>query len=107
MFLKFCYFVITLYCVIVHSGVNFHDVMTRNGMMDKWVRTLKTPFIMGSEVAGEVIGLGKNVTELNVSFNSIQQVSNDYYIVRFNFSWVIESCVYQNAKLGVNTSHVT
>jgi NADPH:quinone reductase-like Zn-dependent oxidoreductase len=50
-----------------HScGVNFHDVMTRNGMMDKWVRTLKTPFIMGSEVAGEVIGLGKNVTELNL-----------------------------------------
>ncbi len=42
--------------------------MTRNGMLDNWVRSLKAPFIMGSEVAGEVIGLGKNVTELNVSF---------------------------------------
>jgi NADPH:quinone reductase-like Zn-dependent oxidoreductase len=51
-----------------HSGVNFHDVMTRNGMLDNWVRSLKTPFIMGSEVAGEVIGLGKNVTELNVIY---------------------------------------
>ncbi len=42
--------------------------MTRNGMLDNWVRSLKAPFIMGSEVAGEVIGLGKNVTELNASF---------------------------------------
>ena len=41
--------------------------MTRNGMLDSWVKTFKTPFIMGSEVAGEVVGLGKNVNELNVS----------------------------------------
>ena len=43
--------------------------MTRNGMMDKWVRTLKTPFIMGSEVAGEIVGLGRNVTNLKVNWN--------------------------------------
>ncbi|XP_046444248.1 synaptic vesicle membrane protein VAT-1 homolog-like [Daphnia pulex] len=43
-------------------GVNFNDIMTRNGMLDTWVHTLKTPFIMGSEVAGEIVGLGRNVT---------------------------------------------
>ncbi|XP_057378558.2 synaptic vesicle membrane protein VAT-1 homolog-like [Daphnia carinata] len=47
-------------------GVNFNDIMTRNGMLDNWVRSLKAPFTMGSEVAGEIVGLGKNVTELNL-----------------------------------------
>lgn len=73
-------------------------------MLDNWVRSLKTPFIMGSEVAGEVIGLGKNVTELNVS--SYYHISNCFQLIINNdyvgSSWVIESCVYQNAKLGVN-----
>ncbi len=41
--------------------------MTRNGMLDNWVRSLKPPFIMGSEVAGEIVGLGRNVNDLNVS----------------------------------------
>jgi D-arabinose 1-dehydrogenase-like Zn-dependent alcohol dehydrogenase len=89
--------------LLFFSGVNFDDVMTRNGMLDNWVRSLKAPFIMGSEVAGEVIGLGKNVTELNVSFyylsNCFQLIIDNCYFVS---SWVIESCVYQNAKLGAN-----
>ena len=41
--------------------------MTRNGMLDNWVRSLKPPFIMGSEVAGEIVGIGKNVNDLNVT----------------------------------------
>ncbi|XP_057378830.1 synaptic vesicle membrane protein VAT-1 homolog-like [Daphnia carinata] len=50
-----------------HScGVSFNDVMTRNGMLDNWVRSLKPPVVMGSEVAGEIIGLGKNVTDFNL-----------------------------------------
>ncbi|XP_046632252.1 synaptic vesicle membrane protein VAT-1 homolog-like [Daphnia pulicaria] len=50
-----------------HScGVNFHDTMTRNGILDNWVRSTKPPFIMGSEVAGEIVGLGKNVTDLKL-----------------------------------------
>lgn len=53
---------------MVNSGVNFNDVMTRNGMLDNWVRSLKPPVIMGSEVAGEIIGLGKNVIDFNVRF---------------------------------------
>jgi hypothetical protein len=53
--------------LILNSGVNFNDIMTRNGMLDTWVRSLKVPFIMGSEVAGEVVGLGRNVINLKVN----------------------------------------
>ncbi|KAK4035756.1 hypothetical protein OUZ56_027840 [Daphnia magna] len=47
-----------------HScGVSFHDVLTRIGRLDNWARSLEPPLIMGSEVAGEVVALGKDVTE--------------------------------------------
>lgn len=50
-----------------HScGVSFNDIMTRNGMLDNWAKTWKMPFIMGSEVAGEIVGLGRNVTNLKL-----------------------------------------
>jgi NADPH:quinone reductase-like Zn-dependent oxidoreductase len=55
--------------LILRSGVNFHDTMTRNGILDNWVRSTKPPFIMGSEVAGEIVGLGKNVTDLKVTIH--------------------------------------
>jgi NADPH:quinone reductase-like Zn-dependent oxidoreductase len=50
-----------------NSGVSFNDIMTRNGMLDNWAKTWKMPFIMGSEVAGEVVGLGRNVINLKVN----------------------------------------
>ena len=43
--------------------------MTRNGMLDNWAKTWKMPFIMGSEVAGEIVGLGRNVANLKVNWN--------------------------------------
>lgn len=63
--------------LILRSGVNFHDTLTRNGILDNWVRSTKPPFIMGSEIAGEIVGLGKNVTDLkvNYTFISIQNMT--------------------------------
>lgn len=50
------------------SGVSFHDVLTRIGRLDNWARSLEPPLIMGSEVAGEVVALGRDVTEFCVTF---------------------------------------
>lgn len=40
--------------------------MARQGLLDTWVRSKKPPYIMGSEVAGEVIAIGSSVTDFNV-----------------------------------------
>jgi NADPH:quinone reductase-like Zn-dependent oxidoreductase len=42
--------------------------MTRHGILDSWVRSVKPPFIMGSEVAGEIVGIGGNVTNFKVNY---------------------------------------
>lgn len=47
-------------------GVNFQDVMARQGLLDSWVRSRKPPYTMGSEVAGQVIAIGSSVTDLKV-----------------------------------------
>lgn len=57
--------------------------MTRSGMLDNWVRSLKPPFIMGSEVAGVVVGIGKNVVDVNVSIIPCSQLSKKIQVLIF------------------------
>ncbi len=40
--------------------------MMRQGLLDNWVRRLKAPFIMGSELAGEIVGLGRDVQDFQL-----------------------------------------
>ena len=47
--------------------MSFHDLLTCQGTLDSWVHSLKLPFIMGSEVSGEVIGVGRNVLDIKVN----------------------------------------
>lgn len=54
---------IYVYCF---SGLNFLDLMVRQGAIDN---PPKTPFIMGFECAGIVEAVGEGVTELKVSIN--------------------------------------
>lgn len=51
---------------VLTSGVGVSDLMMRQGMMDNWVRSLKPPFVMGSELAGEVVGLGRDVKDFKL-----------------------------------------
>lgn len=47
-------------------GVSFQDVMAYQGLLDTWTRSRKPPFTMGSELAGEIVGIGSHVTEFKV-----------------------------------------
>lgn len=51
---------------VLLSGVLFHDLLVRQGILDSWVRSLKLPFILGSEAAGEIVGVGRNVADFKV-----------------------------------------
>ena len=49
---------------ILLSGLNFTDLMVRQGVMENLP---KTPFVMGFECSGEVEALGENVDNFAVS----------------------------------------
>lgn len=49
--------------VFVPSGLNFQDLMVRQGAIDA---PPKTPFILGSECAGEVVAIGAGVEDFKV-----------------------------------------
>ena len=58
-------------CVhLFSSGMNFQDLMVRQGAVDN---PPKTPFAMGFECAGEVEGLGDNVQGFKVIWVSSKQ----------------------------------
>jgi len=46
------------------SGLNFQDLMARQGAIDS---PPKTPFIMGSECAGDIEQVGEGVENFKVS----------------------------------------
>lgn len=51
----------------------FHDLLTRQGILDSWSRSWKLPFTLGGEVAGEVVGVGRNITQFKV--DNMNQIS--------------------------------
>ena len=53
-----------MYMYVVFSGVNFQDLMVRQGAVDN---PPKTPFTMGSECCGEVEAVGELVDGIQVS----------------------------------------
>lgn len=57
-----------LYFHDCYSGLNFMDLVLRQGAMES---PPKTPFTMGFECAGEVEALGENVDNFNVSNNAL------------------------------------
>lgn len=50
--------------VYICSGLNFTDLMVRQGAIDN---PPKVPFVMGFECAGEVQAIGETVDDLKVS----------------------------------------
>jgi NADPH:quinone reductase-like Zn-dependent oxidoreductase len=50
------------------SGLNFQDLMVRQGAIDS---PPKTPFILGFECAGEVEEVGEGVTDFKVSHSHV------------------------------------
>ncbi|MBK8699716.1 MAG: zinc-binding dehydrogenase [Saprospiraceae bacterium] len=46
---------------VSHSGINFADIMARNGMYDD---APKPPSVIGYDVAGEIVSTGKQVADL-------------------------------------------
>jgi NADPH:quinone reductase-like Zn-dependent oxidoreductase len=55
-------------CVFGYSGLNFQDLMVRQGAIDS---PPKTPFILGFECAGEVEEIGEGVTDFKVSHSHV------------------------------------
>jgi NADPH:quinone reductase-like Zn-dependent oxidoreductase len=55
-------------CVSGCSGLNFQDLMVRQGAIDS---PPKTPFILGFECAGEVEDIGEGVTDFKVSHSRV------------------------------------
>jgi NADPH:quinone reductase-like Zn-dependent oxidoreductase len=55
-------------CVSGFSGLNFQDLMVRQGAIDS---PPKTPFILGFECAGEVEEVGEGVTDFKVSHSHV------------------------------------
>lgn len=51
-------------CFVRCSGLNFQDLMARQGAIDS---PPKTPFIMGSECAGDIEQVGEGVENFKVS----------------------------------------
>ena len=45
------------------SGMSGQDTLTRGGYLE---HAPKTPFILGGEVAGEIVGLGDKVNDFKV-----------------------------------------
>ena len=58
---------------ILSSGLNFQDLMVRQGVIDNLP---KTPFIMGFECSGEVEALGDDVTEFTVIYGKVSPDSS-------------------------------
>lgn len=54
-----------MYIVLVSSGLNFLDVMVRQGVIDN---PPKPPVIMGYECAGEIEAVGEGVPDFQVCF---------------------------------------
>ena len=48
---------------VSHSGINFADIVARNGLYDE---APKPPCVIGYDVSGEVAALGAGVTDLVV-----------------------------------------
>ena len=57
------------FCVYICSGLNFTDLMVRQGAIDN---PPKVPFVMGFECAGEVEAVGEAVDDLKVSRHVLQ-----------------------------------
>lgn len=57
-------FFLIVFFFFCYSGLNFQDMMTRRGAIDS---PPKTPFIMGSECAGEIEAVGEGVENFAVS----------------------------------------
>jgi len=55
--------------VVCFSGLNFQDLMVRQGAIDS---PPKTPVILGFECAGEVEAVGEKVTNFKVRLDSIK-----------------------------------
>lgn len=56
------------------SGINFNDVLARYGLLED---TLRPPFVPGFECSGEVLSIGPNVTNVNVSrFSSARNLDH-------------------------------
>lgn len=50
--------------ILCYSGLNFQDLMVRQGVIDSLP---KTPFILGFECAGEVEQVGEGVEKFKVN----------------------------------------
>ncbi|KAH8857398.1 Synaptic vesicle membrane protein VAT-1 like [Schistosoma japonicum] len=50
-------------------GINFHDIMTRQGLIEQ---TMKPPFVLGSECTGIISEVGEKVTIYKVTMFTIQ-----------------------------------
>lgn len=58
------FYLIMFMHVFVFSGLNFQDLVMRQGTIEN---PPKIPFTMGFECAGEIEALGENVDRFNVS----------------------------------------
>ena len=56
--------IFSLTYVFPFSGITFNDVLVRYGLLED---ALRPPFIPGFECSGEVLDIGTNVTNVNVS----------------------------------------
>lgn len=60
----------------ISSGLNFQDLMARQGAIDS---PPKTPFIMGSECAGDIEQVGEGVENFKVS-----RIRSSLHRIQFN-----------------------
>ena len=70
-------------CVSVISGLNFSDLMVRQGVIDN---PPKTPFTMGFELAGEVEALGEHTSKFEVGYRKVLLVTNSTSHVTHNMA---------------------
>lgn len=86
---------------LIHSGVNFLDIMVRQGLVD---HPTKPPFIMGSECAGKVVAIGEDVKQYKVRRSVF---FSHLVITSFTLSFVLIVIVLRKPLFGTSVLLIT